>query len=146
MSRRLQRERALQVLYAIETGKSDIHSTVELFYRLLRGEYDEYDFNVEDETVFTIQLVEGIIGKWIYLNDIITNYSTNWSIERISIIDRNILRIALYELVFIHDIPYSVTANEAVELAKKFSSKKSSKFINGILGHIIKDISEGKIT
>ncbi len=66
--------------------------------------------------------------------------------ERISIIDRNILRIALYELVFIHDIPYSVTANEAVELAKKFSSKKSSKFINGILGHIIKDISEGKIT
>ncbi|MCJ7814184.1 MAG: transcription antitermination factor NusB, partial [Candidatus Atribacteria bacterium] len=68
----------------------------------------------------------------------INHYTNNWSLERITNIDRNILRIAIYEILYIINIPKSVSINEAVELAKKYGTKSSFSFVNGVLGKINK--------
>ena len=70
------------------------------------------------------------------IDKVIAETSENWSLERISVIDRTILRFAVYELLYCDDIPHSVSINEAIELAKKYSGDESGKFINGILDRI----------
>jgi N utilization substance protein B len=167
MIRRLQREKALQVLYAIDVGNNDIDQILSVIDELLIEEYNLNEihiFNITDiifclkfhlalskvrsnseiNDNFTTILVKGVHNKLEYIDNVIKKYSINWPINRLSRVDHNILRIAIYELLFIDDIPYSVTANESVELAKKFGSEKSFRFINGILGKIIEDFSSGK--
>ena len=76
-----------------------------------------------------------------YLNSVIKKYVKNWEIERMAIIDRNILRLASFELMFVDDIPPKVSINEAVELAKRFGDIDSPRFVNGILDKIYKSES-----
>jgi N utilization substance protein B len=76
------------------------------------------------------------------IDDIIPKYLKNWKYDRILSIDRNILRIGVAELVFRDDIPYKVTINEAIELAKRFGDEKSGSFINGVLDNIVKNEGE----
>jgi N utilization substance protein B len=74
----------------------------------------------------------------------ITKYATEWPLDQITIVDRNILRIGVYELIFNDDIPAKVAINEAIEIAKTFGSESSGKFVNGVLGAIYKDMEAQK--
>lgn len=81
-------------------------------------------------------VLEGIVDKVVFIDEYIVKYSKDWSIERMSKIDLAILRVAIYEILYKDDIPSSVSINEAVELAKKYSHEDASSFINGILGSV----------
>ncbi|MEW6542003.1 MAG: transcription antitermination factor NusB [Nitrospirota bacterium] len=127
--RRQSRERALQILF-----QWDIHGKV--------GDWLE-DFWTqhpapEDVRAFTDRLVEGVIARKAELDKLIGAYATNWKVSRMPIVDRNILRAALFELFWMPDVPAKVTVNEAIELAKKFADDETKKFVNGILDHVLK--------
>lgn len=85
---------------------------------------------------FTEQLVKGVRDNLDIIDKKISGYATNWHIQRMAVVDRNILRLSCYELVFRDDIPPKVSINEAVELAKKYSTPEAGKFVNGILDKI----------
>jgi N utilization substance protein B len=100
----------------------------------------EYDGKCEDE--FVHLLVKGVSNKRSELDKIIDDAAPEWSAEQISLIDKVILEIAIYELLNLQDIPPKVTINEAVELSKQFGSENSSKFVNGVLGTVYKRYEE----
>lgn len=81
------------------------------------------------------RLLLGISKNKKYVDGVIEKYSKNWTLERMSLIDRNILRIAIFEIQFLDDIPYRVSIDEAVELAKSYSSEDAGRFVNGILAN-----------
>lgn len=93
----------------------------------------------EDAKKFAVSFVEGIQPNLEKIDEIIQKYSRNWALKRISQVDRAILRLAFYELVFLKDTPEKVVLDEAIELAKKFGSEDSFAFINGILDGYLKD-------
>lgn len=89
---------------------------------------------------FAKSLVEGVAKNRSVLDEIIRKYARNWRLDRMAIVDRNILRIGVYELKFVHDVPPKVAINEAIELGKRFGSEDSAPFINGILDAVNKDL------
>ena len=99
-----------------------------------------------DDNGFTRHLVEGVTGNISEIDQYITRYATEWPLDQITIVDRNILRIGVYELILDKDIPEKVAINEAIEIAKTFGGESSGKFVNGVLGAIYNDLlKEGKI-
>ena len=129
--RRLSREMALKVLFQIDLVSTNIEEALKYTF-----ENDKYSDEVRE---FTLTLVKGVISNLSETDKTINNYTNNWSLERIANIDRNILRIAIYEILYLKDIPKSVSINEAVELAKKYGTKSSFSFVNGVLGKIDKN-------
>lgn len=99
--------------------------------------YDKFD----DES-FAQALATGVLEQLKTLNDLITKYAPDWPLEQITTVDRNVLRIGIYELKFDSDIPPKVAINEAIELAKTFGGESSGKFVNGVLGSIYRDMLE----
>ncbi len=93
-----------------------------------------------DDKGFVAELVENVIAKISGIDAIITKYAPEWPIEQITNVDRNILRIGVYELKFSEAIPSKVAINEAIELAKTFGGESSGRFVNGVLGAIYKDM------
>ncbi|MDD2708715.1 MAG: transcription antitermination factor NusB [Verrucomicrobiae bacterium] len=91
--------------------------------------------------LFTEELVRGAVEKMETIDEKIKTYSQNWDFHRITVVDRNILRLAIYELLFRTDIPPVVSINEAIELAKQFSGEESSAFVNGILDRVKLELS-----
>lgn len=93
---------------------------------------------------FIWSLINGIMEKMPEIDQMITKYAPEWPIEQITIVDRNVLRVGIYELLFGDraQVPPKVAINEAIELAKNFGGESSGKFINGVLGTIYKDIGE----
>lgn len=85
---------------------------------------------------FALQLIEGTLAHQKWIDETLKGFLQNWNIDRLSIIDRQLLRMAVYEFFFCEDVPFPVIINEAIELAKRFGSEKSSSFINGILDRI----------
>lgn len=130
--RRRARELALQALYEMEFNKNDMDIAVAMtnFWK------NHYCGN--EVRKFANKLVIGTRESISSIDTTISSYADNWELERINIVDRNILRYATYELLFMDDIPPIVTINEAVEVAKKFSTENSGGFINGILDRIKK--------
>jgi transcription antitermination protein NusB len=128
--RRLSRELALKVLFQIDLVNTNMEEALKYNF-----ESNELSKEVKE---FTIILVRGVISNLAEIDKEIKSYTNNWSLERITNIDRNILRIAIYEILYINNIPKSVSINEAVELAKKYSTKSSFSFVNGVLGKINK--------
>jgi len=128
--RRLSRELALKVLFQIDLVNTNMEEALKYNF-----ESNELSDEVKE---FTIILVKGVISNLAEIDQEIKSYTNNWSLERITNIDRNILRIAIYEILYINNIPKSVSINEAVELAKKYSTKSSFSFVNGVLGKINK--------
>jgi len=124
------REIALCILYNTEVSKQD-------YKDILRNYFENYP-RKNDAKDFSSILVEGVVRNLLYLNSLIKKYVKNWEIERMAVIDRNILRLASFELMFIDDIPPKVSINEAVELAKRFGDIDSPRFVNGILDKIYK--------
>lgn len=124
------REFALIILYQREVTRFEIQTIVDNFWA-----EQESDAEIK---MFTERLVFGIHQNVDTIDEKISAYATNWQLKRMAIIDRNILRLGLFELLYADDIPPKVTINEAVELAKKFGDMESSKFVNGILDKIHK--------
>jgi transcription antitermination factor NusB len=94
--------------------------------------------------VFSRKLVCGVRENIKCLDSMIRRSSKNWRLERMSVVDRSILRLASYEILFMDDIPYKVSIDEAVELGKKFGTEESGGFINGVLDNILKNITFSK--
>ncbi len=99
-----------------------------------------------DDSVFTVSLIKGTLKFLKEIDALITKYAPEWPIDQITVVDRNILRIGVYELHFAPDIPPKVAINEAIELAKTFGGESSGKFVNGVLGAIYKDLGDKKST
>jgi len=130
-NRRISRELALKVLFQIEFSKQKLKDIFDQFW---------VENQVSDEVQgFTKSLVEGTLRNLSEIDAVIQSGSTNWKLSRMSTVDRNLLRQASFELLFLNDIPDSVTINEAVDIAKKFGTEESSSFINGVLDKIAKD-------
>jgi len=127
-ARRKARALALQALYEIDSVG---HKTEEVVTRLLADETLS-----EENAVFTRELVSGVIQNKETIDQNIRRFAPAWPIEQIPVIDRNILRLAIFELLFDNKVPVKVAINEAVELAKRFGSDSSPKFVNGVLGSI----------
>jgi N utilization substance protein B len=136
--RREARKTALIVLYQYETGLRDTVSET------FKYSISINPINKKEVYEYTEKLLLGIEKKWDFLNEKIEGYSRGWALNRILIINRNILRIALYEMFFLKDVPIKVSINEAVELAKIYSDNKARVFINGILDRIFKKEFNGK--
>ncbi len=138
--RRQIREKILQALYTIELRETDIESAVGW---LLTDEI----LNDPNAMKFFNMLMQNIKLHMDEIDQLIARHTFNWDMSRIAIIDKNILRMALAEILYCEDIPPKVSINEAIEIAKKFTStEKSSKFVNGILDAIFNELkAEGKI-
>lgn len=93
-----------------------------------------------DETTFAKKIIEEVCKHIDEIDKLIEKYAPQWPIEQITIVDRNILRIGIYELKFNNEVPPKVAINEAIELAKNFGGPASGRFINGVLGAIYKDM------
>lgn len=128
-TRRVAREVALQALYQIDMrGEAAEPGTLELFWA-------HFDCP-EDAGPFARELVEGVQTQRLRIDELITGSVEHWRLERLSGVDRNLLRVATFELVDRPDIPTSVTINEAVEIARRYGSEDSASFVNGVLDHI----------
>lgn len=127
--RRQSRELAVQFLYQIDMlGQKDWPKALENFWK-------EQDIN-QDVKDFSNRIINKVIEEKEEIDKLITSYTTNWDIERIAVVDRNVLRTAISELLYMDDIPPIVSINEAVDIAKKYGSSESGKFVNGILDKI----------
>lgn len=93
-----------------------------------------------DDGGFAQKLVKGVLKNLKEIDNLIKKYATEWPLEQITIVDRNILRIGVYELKFDPEIPSKVAINEAIEVAKTFGGESSGKFVNGVLGAIYKEV------
>lgn len=126
--RRIARESALAILYSCDITQADIKETIE------NGNYPDEDFVFPE---YAERLLLGVAEKQDEIDGYLVSTSENWALDRMPVIDRSILRLALYEMIFIDEVPVSVAINEAVELAKGFGGEdESSRFVNGILGRI----------
>ena len=134
------REIALQMLSLADTrgeeALAEVDDTLRMLYKLDRdGEVKAQDID-EDLLHFARQLVDGTLEMRPGIDEVISNAAQNWHLSRRAIVDRNILRMAVYEMLHDKDIPAKVSINEAIELGKQFSTGQSGSFINGILDRI----------
>jgi N utilization substance protein B len=127
-TRRKARTIALQALYEVDSVARSAEAVVE---RLLgEGELSE------ENNVFVRDLVGGVVRNKDEIDRNIQRFAPAWPIEQIAMIDRNILRLAIFEILFDNKVPVKVAISEAVELAKSFGSENSAKFVNGVLGSV----------
>ena len=130
--RRKSREFALQVLYQLNITKQDATKAL--------TEFQENFLPNEEADDFVKRLVLGVIEHYAELDQLIERYSENWRLDRINMIERNILRMALFELLYCEEIPPKVTLNEAIDLGKRYGSEESGSFINGLLDRIQNEV------
>src|SRR5262249_23987815 len=133
-SRRKARECALQILYQIDMSGASSDDAMRAFWQNFE--------HPADVAEFATNLVNGVTAHLGPIDQLIHDSSRNWKLDRMARVDRNILRIAVFELIHRPEIPKKVTLNEAIEIAKRFGSEDSSAFINGILDHICASIAK----
>lgn len=134
--RRKARTIALEIIYQKEITNAHLDEIVK--NRLKAGGH-------APPSTFSMALIEGVIDHQKELDHLIAGHADNWALERMPCLDRNIIRISLYEMLYEEDIPFSVSINEAVELAKIYGTEDSAKFVNGILGKIASEMEISKI-
>jgi N utilization substance protein B len=127
-TRRRAREIALQVLYQLDLDPAEPKKVLDRHWENFQPS--------EQAREFCARLVEGVLQNLGEIDGLIEENSENWTLKRMAVVDRNILRLAAFELRFCPDIPFKATLNEAVELAKKFGADDSGAFINGVLDRI----------
>ena len=142
--RRRAREAALQLLYEIDLcqkNSSDLSPESIRDDLLIQVNEDEEPLE-PDMSQFCRDLVTGVARNVGEIDRLIESHSTHWKISRMALVDRNILRMAVFELLYCEDIPASVSINEAIEIGKRFGTEESGSFINGVLDHIAKDLKK----
>jgi N utilization substance protein B len=136
--RRKARESTLQILFQLEFNGSDAESVIRQFWEGKKTAKEVRDY--------CQWLIKGIISHQEKVDNIIQSASEHWRVSRMPIVDRNILRMAAFELLYEEDVAPAIVINEAIEIAKKFSSEQASTFINGVLDALRKNINEIKKT
>ncbi len=136
-SRHLNRTIALQTLYEWDF----YNQNNDLLPKILARNLKEFGSGIE-ENKFAKDLVEGVVKNQKEIDGKIKDYAPEWPIEQITLIDRNVLRLGIYELLFKKETPPKVSINEAIEVAKAFGGETSRKFINGVLGSIYEKIKD----
>lgn len=135
--RRSARELALKFLYQTEFNEGAIQEQLDQFWMRL---------SIQDETKsFMKALVESTFLHLAEIDEILKKYSEHWALDRMTVIDRNILRFGVCELLYFSSVPPKVVINEAVEVAKKYGNEESPDFINGVLDRIYKDLSPSPV-
>jgi transcription antitermination protein NusB len=133
MTRRNARQRALQFLFQSDFNTQETDQAIALFWK---------DSKEPEQTrLFAERLVRGVLDNKSLLDGKIRDFAANWNINRMGAVDRNVIRIALYEMFFCPDIPPVVSINEAVSIAKRFGSDESGRFVNGILDRARTELS-----
>jgi len=133
--RRKARTIALEIIYQKEITNYPLDE-------IIKNRLKMEDYEIPSE--FSMSLVRGVINHQEELDDLISNYANNWALDRMALLDRNIIKISLYEMLYEQDIPFSVSINEAVELAKIFGTDDSRRFVNGVLGKIASELQVSK--
>ncbi|HEY4602600.1 MAG TPA: transcription antitermination factor NusB [Cerasibacillus sp.] len=126
MNRREVREKAFQILFQIDMNEMEVQE--------LEVQITKY----ETKDPYLSDITHGVLTNKASLDQHITKYLKNWSLNRVATVERAILRIATYEILYMEDIPLKVAINEAVELANKYGDEQSGKFVNGVLSNIVK--------
>ncbi len=134
--RRIVREKVLQALYAYEISKEPIATVAEQVLGPLRTHKSDFDFSRS--------LLFAVVQHEADLDKIIKSKAANWQFERIAIIDMLLLRMGICELLYFSDIPPKVSINEAIEIAKTFSTEKSGQFVNGILDAVFEELKSSE--
>ncbi|MFY9402806.1 MAG: transcription antitermination factor NusB [Candidatus Omnitrophota bacterium] len=129
--RTLARELAMQILYQVDVTRDASSAAIDNFWA--SSNLEDTDESVKE---FSLRLVNGVIANIEEIDKKISEYAQNWKLERMAIVDRNIMRLGCFELIYCEDIPAKVSINEAVDLAKKFSGAESGKFVNAILDKV----------
>lgn len=161
--RRTARETALLVLFAVDVGQtSDYQMALDRFMSVFKADREiltellgHSDYNPAPEQLvqraiktlepsgshwqFVDRMVKGVEAHSRAIDELIERFSLNWKVSRMNRVDRNVLRLAAYELAFESDVPSRATLNEAIEIAKRFGSEDSGKFVNGILDKIAQE-------
>jgi len=131
--RRAARELALRLLFQMDVGNAPLEDVLaSLDQRPQAAETIE----------FARCLLEGAVAQRAIIDEVLERYAREWSLDRMASVDRNVLRIATYEILFCPEIPPSVSVDEAVEMVKKYSTAESGKFVNGILGNLVRHLDE----
>lgn len=142
MSRKVAREIGLKMLYQFDFHKENIEQQIELFleHTFEEMEHDDKPIkNFDDNDMnYVKDVAKGSVPKLQEIDHKIEQFSKGWTVDRIAKVDLAILRLAMYEILYRSDIPAEVSINEAIELAKKYSTEDSGAFINGILGQVVK--------
>jgi len=142
MKRRVARELAIQSLYQIEMN--EVAPREAALTVIHEAENDnEAQLAVGDEKItpdYVVELVEGTYARKASIDELLAEYLKGWQMDRLSRIDREVLRLAAYEMIYRDDVPPKVVVNEAIELAKHFGTEDSGKFVNGVLGKMIKEL------
>ena len=132
--RRKARELALQLLYELDLrGDEEVEPAIEEFWRRQEA--------AEDIRVFADTLVRGTKAHQAKIDELIARFAERWGLDRMAVVDRNILRAGLFELLWSNEVPPKVAINEALDIARKFSTEESTRFINGVLDRIRREVS-----
>ncbi|MBI5044081.1 MAG: transcription antitermination factor NusB [Nitrospirae bacterium] len=127
--RRKARELALQILFQYDLTKGECNTEEFLKDKEIEDDIKEFTIRLKDAVIAHLQEIDAIIKK----------KTKGWSLKRMAVVDRNVLRFAICEMLYFPDIPPKVTINEAIEIAKKYGSEDSGQFVNGILDSIYKE-------
>lgn len=142
MKRRLAREIAVQSLYQMEMNEVGAAEAVNMLINEA-AEENETDVVIRDADAMREYVTALVQGTWNHkeaIDGLLVDYLKGWQISRLSRVDRQILRLAAYEMVFQDDVPAKVSVNEAIELSKHFGTDESGKFVNGVLGRMIQEV------
>ena len=139
--KRIGRELTLQYLFQQDLAVEDNGQDIELFWLQAEAADDRIDKKTFRKAKnFALKLIDGVTSKHAELDQKIIDYASGWTIDRMAVVDRNLLRIAIFEMLHLVDVPPIVSIDEAVTIAREFSSEKAANFINGILNHIKNDL------
>jgi len=142
MKRRLAREYAVQSLYQMEMNETPAEQAVYTVIHEGRDSDEPAPVHEPEDVDFVLSLVKGTSAHIREIDRKLTGYLKGWQLDRLSRVDRQILRLAVYELMYTEGTPQKVILNEAIELAKHFGTEESGKFVNGVLGKLVQDLGK----
>ncbi|GFZ99027.1 N utilization substance protein B [Paenibacillus marchantiophytorum] len=146
MKRRVAREIAVQSLYQIQMNEATPQEAVQVAIHEAENDNETgLDFKGEKiDPVYIVELVEGTYSHKVSIDELLEEYLKGWAMDRLSRVDREVLRLAVYEMLYRDDVPPKVVVNEAIDLSKHYGTDESGKFVNGVLGKMIKEVDDLK--
>lgn len=140
-NRHLARTIAMQVLYQWDFNGQQAGAMPGMFA------YQQQEFAPEfDDHGFAQELLDGVVAHQTEIDGVIVKYAPEWPLEAITLVDKSVLRLGMFELLFSETVPSKVAINEAIELAKSYGGESSGRFVNGVLGAVYRDrVAEGKL-
>jgi N utilization substance protein B len=132
--RRQAREWVVQFLFQTEFNPEELDQALEDFWN------DEEKKPLDRDRNYVNEVIRGVIDQQPKIDRTLKRYTDNWDVDRLGVLDRTVLRVAVYEMLFRDDVPPVVSINEAIEIAKAYSGQKSARFVNGVLDRIQKEL------